>query len=101
MFKSALTFTATILLTTTIIAGGDDRDRGPVESLDAPITEKRVIGDRANDTTSLGAYNKPLNIPQEIESAAKKAYESCEDNFESDSVLVKYACIVAVGLLAI
>ena len=38
MMKNTLTFVATIALTTTLIAGGDDRDLGPVESLDAMYT---------------------------------------------------------------
>lgn len=94
MIKTTLSFIATVLLTTLVFAGGDDRDKGPVESLDSftPLSEKMVVGDQKA---------KSLTIPEAIESAAGAVYETCEDTFASDSVWIKYTCVVALGLLAL
>jgi len=45
MMNKTLTFAAAITLTSALIAGGDDRDMGPVESFDSmqPVAEKTVL----------------------------------------------------------
>jgi hypothetical protein len=55
MTIKTLTFVAAITLATSIIAGGDDRDMGPVESFDSmqPVTGKTVITEQAPDTMTL------------------------------------------------
>lgn len=55
MMKSTLSFVAVFALTTSVVAGGDDRDMGPVESFDslAPVAEQIVVGDQNANTMTL------------------------------------------------
>ena len=55
MMKSTLSFVAAFALTTSVVAGGDDRDMGPVESFDslAPVAEQIVVGDQNANTMTL------------------------------------------------
>jgi hypothetical protein len=55
MMKSTLSFVAVFALTTSVMAGGDDRDMGPVESFDslAPVAEQIVVGDQNANTMTL------------------------------------------------
>ncbi len=55
MMKSTLNFVAVFALTTNVMAGGDDRDMGPVESFDslAPVAEQIVVGDQNANTMTL------------------------------------------------
>ena len=44
----------------------------------------------------------PKSIIQHIGQATGALYNSCEDNFNSDSVLVRYTCIITtIGILAL
>ncbi|WP_144418596.1 hypothetical protein [Candidatus Thioglobus autotrophicus] len=55
MMNKTLTFAAAITLTTALIAGGDDRDMGPVESFDSmqPVAEKTVITEQTPGSMKL------------------------------------------------
>jgi len=55
MMKSTLSFMAVFALTANVVAGGDDRDMGPVESFDslAPVAEQIVVGDQNANTMTL------------------------------------------------
>ena len=55
MMKNILSVMAVFSLTTNVMAGGDDRDMGPVESFDslAPVAEQIVVGDQNANTMTL------------------------------------------------
>ena len=55
MIKNILSIMAVFALTTNVMAGGDDRDMGPVESFDslAPVAEQIVVGDQNANTMTL------------------------------------------------
>ncbi len=55
MMKITLSFVAAFTLTANVVAGGDDRDMGPVESFDslAPVAEQIVVGDQNANTMTL------------------------------------------------
>ena len=55
MMKNILSIMAVFALTTNVMAGGDDRDMGPVESFDslAPVAEQIVVGDQNANTMTL------------------------------------------------
>ena len=55
MMKNILSFVAVFALTANVVAGGDDRDLGPVESFDslAPVAEQIVVGDQNANTMTL------------------------------------------------
>ena len=55
MMKNILSIMAVFSLTTNVMAGGDDRDMGPVESFDslAPVAEQIVVGDQNANTMTL------------------------------------------------
>lgn len=65
--KNQLTFIAAITLTMGVIAGGDDRDRGPVESLEAiaPNSET-AVGNQNPETLKLTVAGKSVSIAAHI-----------------------------------
>lgn len=102
MAKKILNFVIIVFLASGVIAGGDDRDKGPVESLDSisPVIDKKVVGKHNAETLVLTDPAKQT-IPDIIESAGRAVYETCEDTFASSDIWVKYTCVFALGLLAL
>ncbi|MDC0407302.1 hypothetical protein OAM82_01475 [Candidatus Thioglobus sp.] len=84
MTIKTLTFVAAITLATSIIAGGDDRDMGPVESFDSmqPVTEKTVV---------IGKTPSGVAVTQ-------RAHQACQDKLGlSDSNIAIFKAALAVG----
>ncbi|SMM99909.1 hypothetical protein SPONL_977 [uncultured Candidatus Thioglobus sp.] len=67
MIKSTLSFVAAFTLAASVMAGGDDRDTGPVESLDslAPNAE-RSVGNQAPGKLKLTVGGKLVSINAHI-----------------------------------
>ncbi|MDG2395995.1 hypothetical protein [Candidatus Thioglobus sp.] len=80
MMKNTLTFVAAIALTTSVFAGGDDRDMGPVEALDSmqPVAEKTVIIEQAPDTMTLSDTSKVIGQTPTGFAVTEKAHEACQ-----------------------
>ncbi len=63
MIKNLLSIAATFFVAINVMAGGDDRDEGPVESLDEvieviePVTDKVVVGELEAQTMTLTNTN--------------------------------------------
>jgi len=74
MIKNTLSFVAAFTLATSVMAGGDDRDMGPVESFDeiAPIADQTVVGNQDPQELILGTT--PAGIP-----VTKVAHIACKD----------------------
>jgi hypothetical protein len=74
MIKNTLSFVAAFALATSVMAGGDDRDMGPVESFDeiAPIADQTVVGNQDPQELILGTT--PAGIP-----VTKVAHIACKD----------------------
>ena len=58
MMKKLISIVVTLFVMLNVIAGGDDRDQGPVESLDSvlemePVTDKVVVGELEAQTMTL------------------------------------------------
>jgi hypothetical protein len=72
--KNTLSFVAAFALATSVMAGGDDRDVGPVESFDeiAPIADQTVVGNQDPQELVLGTT--PAGIP-----VTKVAHIACKD----------------------
>mgnify|MGYP003386886540 CR=1 FL=1 len=88
MTIKALTFVATITLATSIIAGGDDRDMGPVESFDSmhPVTGKTM-------TLSKVIGKTPSGTP-----VTQRAHQACQDKLGlSDSNIARFKAALALG----
>jgi hypothetical protein len=123
MTIKTLTFVAAITLATSIIAGGDDRDLGPVEPLDAmytcseagyynkeeclkaggswglgsmqPVTEKTVITEQAPDTMTL---SKVIGKTPSGVAVTQRAHQACQDKLGlSDSNIARFKAALAVG----
>ncbi len=93
MMKKTLSFVATFALATSVMAGGDDRDLGPVESFDsmAPVTEKVVVGNQDPNTMTLSVGGKTV-------SAA--AHNACKDKLGlSDDNIARFKDGVSAGNL--
>jgi hypothetical protein len=74
MIKNTLSFVAAFTLATSVMAGGDDRDMGPVESFDeiAPIADQTVVGNQDPQELILGTT--PAGI-----AVTKVAHIACKD----------------------
>jgi hypothetical protein len=74
MIKNTLSFVAAFALATSVMAGGDDRDMGPVESFDeiAPIADQTVVGNQDPQELILGTT--PAGI-----AVTKVAHIACKD----------------------
>ena len=74
MMKNTLNFVAAFAIATSVMAGGDDRDLGPVESLDemAPTVDQMVIGNQDPQELILGTT--PSGVP-----VTEVAHIACKD----------------------
>ncbi|HCQ69546.1 MAG TPA: hypothetical protein DIT78_00960, partial [Gammaproteobacteria bacterium] len=76
--KNTLSFVAAFALATSVMAGGDDRDVGPVESFDEiapiaePVADQTVVGNQDPQELVLGTT--PAGIP-----VTKVAHIACKD----------------------
>ncbi len=82
MTKKILNFLAIFALITGVIAGGDDRDKGPVESLDAlsPAADQAVVGDKdAKNMTLTDTSKKVIGHTTSGTPVTAEAHKACED----------------------
>jgi hypothetical protein len=100
MMNKTLTFTAAITLTTVLIAGGDDRDMGPVESFDSmqPVVEKTVITEQAPDTMTLSDTSKVIGQTPAGVPVTRAAHVACKDRLNlSDDNIERFKDALAGG----
>ena len=93
MIKNTLSFVAAFALATSVMAGGDDRDMGPVESFDeiAPIADQMVVGNQDPQELILGTT--PAGIP-----VTKVAHIACKDKLGlSDDNIARFMDALAGG----
>ena len=79
--KNILSFVAVFALTTNVVAGGDDRDMGPVESFDslAPVAEQIVVGNQnANTMTLTNPADAAIGTTTSGAVITTAAHESCK-----------------------
>ena len=98
MTIKALTFVAAITLATSIIAGGDDRDMGPVESFDMqPVTGKTVITEQAPDTMTL---SKVIGKTPSGIAVTQRAHQACQAKLGlSDANIARFKNALAGGFV--
>ena len=102
MMKRALGFVAVLTLTTSVIAGGDDRDMGPVE----PIFDKVVVNEEApesmtlTDTSKASAEEKVIGSTPAGAPVTQAAHESCKHKLNlSDDNITRFKDALAGGFL--
>ncbi len=102
MMNKTLTFAAAITLTTGLIAGGDDRDMGPVEALDSmqPVAEKTVITEQAPDTMTLSDTSKVIGQTPSGFTVTESAHQACQATLGlSDDNISRFEDALAGGFL--
>ncbi|SFV84030.1 hypothetical protein MNB_SUP05-7-1337 [hydrothermal vent metagenome] len=95
--KNTLSFVAAFALATSVMAGGDDRDVGPVESFDEiapiaePIADQTVVGNQDPQELVLGTT--PTGI-----AVTKAAHVACKDRLGlSDDNIARFMDALAGG----
>lgn len=97
IMKNTLSFVAAFALATSVMAGGDDRDVGPVESFDEiapiaePVADQTVVGNQDPQELILGTT--PAGIP-----VTKVAHIACKDKLGlSDENIARFMDALAGG----
>lgn len=82
MMKSTLSFVAAFALATSVMAGGDDRDLGPVESFDeiAPTADQTVVGNQDPQELVLGTTPSGAVVTKAAHVACKDRLGLSDDN---------------------
>ena len=82
MIKNTLSFVAAFTLATSVMAGGDDRDMGPVESFDeiAPIADQTVVGNQDPQELILGTTPAGIPVTETAHIACKVKLGLSDDN---------------------
>ena len=91
--KNTLSFVVAFALATSVMAGGDPEDRGPVESFDeiAPVADQTVVGNQDPQELVLGTT--PAGIP-----VTKVAHIACKDKLGlSDDNIARFMDALAGG----
>ena len=95
--KNTLSFVAAFALATSVMAGGDDRDVGPVESFDEiapiaePVADQTVVGNQ--DPKELVLGTTPTGI-----AVTKAAHVACKDKLGlSDDNIARFMDALASG----
>ncbi len=80
--KNTLSFVAAFALATSVMAGGDDRDLGPVESFDeiAPIADQTVVGNQDPQELVLGTTPSGVMVTKAAHIACKDRLGLSDDN---------------------
>ena len=80
--KSTLSFVAAFALATSVMAGGDDRDLGPVESFDemAPTADQTVVGNQDPQELVLGTTPSGAVVTKAAHVACKDRLGLSDDN---------------------
>ncbi len=106
MMKKTISFVAALALTTGVMAGGDDRDSGPVE----PIFDKVVVNEQNPETMKLTDTSKPAEaepVVKEVIGATpagvpvtKAAHIACKDKLGlSDDNIARFMEALAGGFV--
>jgi hypothetical protein len=97
MIKNTLSFVAAFALATSVMAGGDPEDRGPVESFDEiapiaePVADQTVVGNQDPQELVLGTT--PTGIP-----VTEVAHIACKDKLGlSDDNIARFMDALAGG----
>ena len=93
MMKKTLSFVAAFAVVTTVLAGGDDRDMGPVESFDSivPIADQVVVGNQDPQELILGTTPSGVVVTE-------VAHVACKDKLGlSDDNIVRFMDALAGG----
>ena len=82
MIKNTLSFVAAFTLATSVMAGGDDRDMGPVESFDemAPVADQTVVGNQDPQELVLGTTPSGAIVTKAAHVACKDRLGLSDDN---------------------
>jgi hypothetical protein len=95
--KNTLSFVAAFALATSVMAGGDDRDVGPVESFDEiapiaePIADQTVVGNQDPQELVLGTTPTGIEV-------TKAAHVACKDRLGlSDDNIARFMDALAGG----
>jgi hypothetical protein len=80
--KNTLSFVAAFALATSVMAGGDDRDMGPVESFDemAPVADQTVVGNQDPQELVLGTTPSGAVVTKAAHVACKDRLGLSDDN---------------------
>ena len=84
--KNTLSFVAAFALATSVMAGGDDRDVGPVESFDEiapiaePIADQTVVGNQDPQELVLGTTPTGIAVTKAAHVACKDRLGLSDDN---------------------
>lgn len=96
MLNKTLSFVITCALVGSVMAGGDDRDMGPVE----PIFDKVVVGEHNPDTMILTNTSKVIGQTTTGASVTIAAHEACKDRLApSDANIERFKQALASGFL--
>ncbi|SFV80452.1 hypothetical protein MNB_SUP05-12-548 [hydrothermal vent metagenome] len=93
MMKKTLSFVAAFAMVTSVLAGGDDRDMGPVESFDSivPIADQVVVGNQDPQELILGTTPSGVVVTE-------VAHVACKDKLGlSDDNIVRFMDALAGG----
>ena len=93
MMKKTLSFVAAFAMVTSVLAGGDDRDMGPVESFDSivPIADQVVVGNQDPQELILGSTPSGVVVTE-------VAHVACKDKLGlSDDNIVRFMDALAGG----
>ena len=75
--KKLLMSIGVLALSVSVIAGGDDRDRGPVESLDAIASPTQTTGNKATSNKATSNQEQKLSVGGKTVSV--RAHIACQD----------------------
>ncbi len=94
--KKLLMSIGVLALSASVIAGGDDRDRGPVESLDAIASPTQTTGNKA--TSNKATSNKATSNKATSNKATGNQEQKLSVGGKTVSVRAHIACQDKIGL---
>ena len=95
MMKKAIVLAATLGLSATLMAGGDDRDTGPVE----PIFDKVVVNEKAPESMTL-SQDKVIGSTVSGVPVTQAAHNACAHTLNlSESNIARFKDALAGGFL--
>ena len=96
MMKKTLGFAAVLALTTNLIAGGDDRDTGPVE----PIFDKVVVTEQAPENMTLTNNQEVIGKTISGVPVTQAAHNACQHTLNlSAANIERFKTALAGGFL--
>ncbi len=96
MMNKTLSLVAIFALSTSVMAGGDDRDMGPVE----PIFDKVVVNEQAPETMTLSKTSEVIGQTTSGVPVTAAAHEACEHKLGlSASNIARFKDALAGGFL--